>query len=559
LFKFSFPRAALGLTVFLSLSLGWISFQYYQQQTELVQFFEQEAKGVETAKSLSIELLDFSTYQGFHRERAIQTAKLLIQVSDENLENGADLRREIKNVFENIHANSSEFLSPQEADVVSRLIKSTLRKVIEQSNLILDPSFQTYYFVDALYSQLPDMIYYNYSWQDLINLHTQKNNLAIKGELGVRKAAYERFQESLKKALLVNSQGSKDLSITNYAKIQADVDALSLTTIPLFDAFSQMEKFDRKGFTQSLAQWSEAAKKVIYQGSNAFALLNQTRLQKTQRTLMFSLGLSLLSWIVSLIFIGFIVHSVLEARKLMQRVIHDQRDALARAQKLAVLGEMSAGIGHEIANPLTIIKATTDLLEKNFGADQPELYKHSERIRRMVVRIEDIIRNMKSFLSGDKEEDVHPTPVDLFEVLHEVHDDLQGKLNATQAHFEIEALRGQSLLVMANYGELVQVFTNLVTNAIDAVKDSPQKEIHIRFHYSDAFAAVEVQDSGKGIPSEIKERIFDPLFTTKEAGEGTGLGLSIAQKIISKYHGQLKLLETPSGACFEVTLNREIS
>lgn len=547
---FSFPRAALGLTVFLSLSVGWISFQYYRQQTDLVLFFEQEAVGVNAAKELTIELLKFSTTPSVTPEQAQNALELLQQEHVQNLIGRNDLKAEIRILAKAASTKNTGPLTAADVHKITRLLKNSLRSVIEQTNLILDPSFHTYYFVDALFSHFPDVIYQDYSWQELLYFRETKNYKALFGDIGARQAAFDNYRESLRKAV---TEGAENVHETD---APLSVQDLTGQTLPLFNLITSPEKIDNATFNTLLAQWRDQAEKVLQTESKAFADLNQKRLSKTTNSLMISLMVFFISWFISLAFLVFIVRSFLLSRNVLQKVIRAQRDALSKATRLATLGEMSASIGHEITNPLAVIRATTDLLDKNFGAAQPGIYKHSERIRRMTIRIEEIIQNMKSFLNSDKEELAEGKPVDLLKILEEVNEEFQPRLLAMAGHLTIEKPADKTLMVLGKYGELQQVFNNLVSNALDAIKDQPKKEITIRVHASEAFAEIEVQDSGPGVPLENRKHIFDALFTTKNVGEGTGLGLSIAQRIVSRYQGRLRLTEKGPGACFEVVLNR---
>lgn len=550
---FSFPRAALGLTVVFSLSLGWISFQYYQQQTKLLRFFENETRGIDTAKELTTELISFSTSPQLDRPRADQSFRLMRKVIHEAMHDRKDLREALETASGIILLQGNRPLDEAELHRMTQLQKSLLRALLEQSNLILDPSFRTYYLVDALFSQLPDVVYYHHSWQELLALRTANKHELLFQEIGARKAAYDRFQASLSKALTATSVDPL------VDRISLPAGDLTARTTPLLGSFAILGKIDSAAFNEQLQGWGEAAVKVLTQGADVFRELNARRLTEARRNLVIALTVCLISWVVSLAFLGFIVYTFFSSRRLLQQVIRDQRSALSRAQKFATLGEMSASIGHEIANPLTIIKTTTELLERNFGQAQPGILKHSERIRRMATRIEDIVHSMKVYLNGEKDEDIHPLPVDIVKILNDVREDVEPRLQSMHAQLDINAENQRVIMVLGNYNEFVQVFTNLVNNALDAVKESPKKEVHIRVHNTDAFTEVEVQDTGAGIPNELRGRIFEALFTTKNSGEGTGLGLSIAQKIVSKYQGNLRLTDKGPGACFEVSLNRYFS
>ncbi len=115
----------------------------------------------------------------------------------------------------------------------------------------------------------------------------------------------------------------------------------------------------------------------------------------------------------------------------------------------------------------------------------------------------------------------------------------------------------EEVVVIGNPIQLEQVFLNLLTNARDAVSDTPQKDITITCTLNADFVEIRVRDSGSGIPAELEKRIFDPFFTTKEVGAGTGLGLSITYSIIQEHQGNI-LLESHDGegALFLIQLPR---
>jgi len=109
-------------------------------------------------------------------------------------------------------------------------------------------------------------------------------------------------------------------------------------------------------------------------------------------------------------------------------------------------------------------------------------------------------------------------------------------------------------VLQANGGELNQVWTNLIDNAIDAMQDNPQKVLKVRTCLEPGCIFVEVADSGKGIPNEIESRIFDAFFTTKGVGKGTGLGLDIVHRILRNHRGSIQVPSTPGRTVFQVRL-----
>jgi signal transduction histidine kinase len=106
--------------------------------------------------------------------------------------------------------------------------------------------------------------------------------------------------------------------------------------------------------------------------------------------------------------------------------------------------------------------------------------------------------------------------------------------------------------VHAYIGELNQVWTNLIDNAIDAMEPNSQGMLEITTKHDGIFVQVTITDNGPGVPEEIQSRIFDPFFTTKEIGKGTGLGLDVVQRIVKQHNGTIKLRSTPGKTSFIV-------
>ncbi|MEJ2397657.1 MAG: ATP-binding protein, partial [Gammaproteobacteria bacterium] len=108
-------------------------------------------------------------------------------------------------------------------------------------------------------------------------------------------------------------------------------------------------------------------------------------------------------------------------------------------------------------------------------------------------------------------------------------------------------------LIQAYAGELNQVWTNIIDNAIDAMKG--EGKLIVRTRQDDNWIVVEIEDNGPGIPQEIQSKIFDPFFTTKGPGQGTGLGLNISRNlVVQKHHGEISVISQPGSTCFAVRL-----
>jgi C4-dicarboxylate-specific signal transduction histidine kinase len=259
----------------------------------------------------------------------------------------------------------------------------------------------------------------------------------------------------------------------------------------------------------------------------------------------------------------------------MQNTISSQEKSLEIAAKLSTLGELAGSLGHEIATPLTVISNSASKVKKHIGAmsletpQRTDINKHFEKIERMVGRVEQIIKSIKNQVhSSDKE---LPVPVSVKEVISEVIVLTQSKAVKHGVEILVEPI-DEKLQVMATEPELVQVLTNLVSNGIDAIRDSNKIRSNsdllavevkswIKIHAKENSdnlneLSIIVADSGSGVPAELQAKIFDSLFTTKKSGEGTGLGLSISKRLVKKHGGTLSLLPNNPGAQFEVRLKK---
>jgi signal transduction histidine kinase len=245
--------------------------------------------------------------------------------------------------------------------------------------------------------------------------------------------------------------------------------------------------------------------------------------------------------------------SLAEANRNLRQAQEDAR----RAERLAALGQLSAGLAHEIRNPLGVIKGSAEILkEKLTGANELArelagyIYTEVNRLSSLVGRFLDFAR--PSQLNVRAEE----LPELLERCLKAV---AQQSQNATIKVVKEYAEPLPRALVDADVCE--QVFTNLISNAFEAMSDDGQLtiRIHTAQKYSEPAAelAVEIADTGPGVPEEMKEQIFNPFYTTKKSG--VGLGLAIVSKIVDAHGGAVKLVSAPGqGACFRVTLPAEI-
>lgn len=219
------------------------------------------------------------------------------------------------------------------------------------------------------------------------------------------------------------------------------------------------------------------------------------------------------------------------------------RAQIMQTEKLATLGQIVAGVVHELANPVTSIAACTDFLlhkarAQNASAEDVSLLS---RIGVAADRILKFSRDLVTYARPGSEE---PVPVAIHEVIEQARAFCDHELSRRDIAFHADYAEGASP-VHGQTNPLIQVFVNLFTNAAHAMEDRGGT-LEVKTHVSSAegLLYVDVLDSGVGIPPEAMPRIFEPFFTTKARGRGTGLGLSIVQEIVHAHRGTVSATST---------------
>lgn len=238
---------------------------------------------------------------------------------------------------------------------------------------------------------------------------------------------------------------------------------------------------------------------------------------------------------------------------------HDLKIQEARSQyasKLASLGELSAGIAHEVNNPLTIIEGSASLMRmmlKENDLDRQSLDKSVLKILETTQRIARIIKSLKT-LAGEAEDEPFQN-IRFSSIVEPSLEISKSKLVQHDINLVVENLESDVEL-FGNEVQLSQVIMNLLANAIDAVKDAHgEKKVVISYDPNFEWLDILVSDNGHGVSGDIKDKIMEPFFTTKEANQGTGLGLSISSSIVQSHEGTLTLIEGPM-TTFRVRLPR---
>ncbi len=221
-------------------------------------------------------------------------------------------------------------------------------------------------------------------------------------------------------------------------------------------------------------------------------------------------------------------------------------EQLIRADRLAAMGELTAGVAHEVRNPLGVIRATVQLLEDARG-DRTRTKEAADVIKQEIDRLDRVIKALLDFGRPSSPTFVH---TDVEDVLHDVL--LFTGRFAKQADVRIvEKLKGGLPPVTADPDQLKQVVLNLVTNAVQAMEDGGGT-ITLETDTDGDFVHISVGDTGPGIPASSIGKVFDPFFSTRD--DGTGLGLTIVHRIIDQHDGHIEVGSGPEGTVFRVSL-----
>jgi C4-dicarboxylate-specific signal transduction histidine kinase len=240
--------------------------------------------------------------------------------------------------------------------------------------------------------------------------------------------------------------------------------------------------------------------------------------------------------------------------KRREQELRDKQEQLVQAGKLATLGELTTGVAHELNNPLNniglFVGNAVDMVALG-TTDNERIVREMERAMQQVRKATEIISHLRTF---GRAAPYSRDPVSLRVVLIQALSLMQEQLRLRNIQVTVD-LGGEDPVVLGNPLQLEQVFINLLTNARDAVAESPRKTIRVAVTVDSEAAEIALTDSGPGIPPGLERRIFDPFFTTKEVGQGTGLGLSITYGIINDLGGTISVVSPPGeGATFVIRL-----
>jgi len=231
----------------------------------------------------------------------------------------------------------------------------------------------------------------------------------------------------------------------------------------------------------------------------------------------------------------------------LQTIEHQMR----QSDRLATLGQLAAGVAHEIGNPLTSISSLVQLLERRVKNED-----HISKLGRIKSNIERITKIVHELVDFTRPQGTDVQAVQVNDVVQNAVGIMSYDNRSQKIKIDLD-LSDNLPRIKASPDKLHQVIVNLIVNAFDAMKEQGDN-ILISTSATPSFVRVKVTDNGVGMAAEVKDKIFEPFFTTKDTGKGTGLGLSVSHGIINSMKGSLSVKSAPGeGATFLIEIPKE--
>jgi len=246
------------------------------------------------------------------------------------------------------------------------------------------------------------------------------------------------------------------------------------------------------------------------------------------------------------------IHHLVDTINRMVNELEKRQEQLIQSRKIASVGTLTAGIAHEINNPINNISLILEsLLEGTDRIDKAERLRLYQEAMDQADRASEIVKNLLEFSRANHP---HMEVFNLVEVVDKTARLIRNEMDLHNILF-VKEVPDESVVVRLDRGGLQQVLFNLFMNSIQAMERGGELKVVIRRYEKTQESQIDVIDNGCGIPAEYIDQIFDPFFTTKKDGVGTGLGLSVSYNIIKKNGGRIEVKSHPGqGTCFSIFL-----
>ena len=244
------------------------------------------------------------------------------------------------------------------------------------------------------------------------------------------------------------------------------------------------------------------------------------------------------------------MQQVMEAFNTMVRELERRQDQLVQSKKLSSIGTLTAGVAHQLNNPLNNISTSCQIAIDEFASADPELLKRMlKNIDQETLRARDVVKGLLEF---SRVQEFSLRPSQLADVIKRAVRLVQSQV---PADITMVVEIPENLVLPMDSQRMQEVFLNLIINAAQSIQGSGTITIAADKNETTGEVVIEVRDTGPGIPEEIQGQLFDPFYTTKEEGQGTGLGLSVVYGIIQKHNGNITVQSKPGqGASFFIHL-----
>jgi signal transduction histidine kinase len=236
----------------------------------------------------------------------------------------------------------------------------------------------------------------------------------------------------------------------------------------------------------------------------------------------------------------------------MAHQLHERQEIIIQSHKLRAVGTLTAGVAHELNNPINNIILTAAALKEDYGelSDREKL----EMVDDLVEQAERAHRIVRNLLDYARKSEIVSETLRIEDLIHKTLELIQNQIKLQNIKLSTEIEPALPPL----YGDrhyLVQVFLNILLNAIEAMPHGGNLDLIVKKADDPRFIRIQIADSGRGIPEHMLGSIFDPFFTTKATGKGTGLGLSVSLGIIRKHGGDIQVWsKVGKGTTFSITL-----